>query len=66
MKMDIDLLKHEVEINHLRKMTKSRKLGPTLGIFPPLVLYSLSPESRAIDSNLHSYPACSAKICLAF
>ncbi|KAI4882737.1 hypothetical protein NFI96_028540 [Prochilodus magdalenae] len=36
MKMDIDLLKHEVEINHLGKMTKSRKLGPTLGNFPPL------------------------------
>ncbi|KAL7847834.1 hypothetical protein AOLI_G00225520 [Acnodon oligacanthus] len=36
MKMDIDLLKNEIEINHLRKMIRSRKVEPTLATFPPL------------------------------
>ncbi|XP_017555686.1 coiled-coil domain-containing protein 17-like isoform X1 [Pygocentrus nattereri] len=36
MKMDIDLLKNEIEINHLRKMIRSRKVEPTLTTFPPL------------------------------
>ncbi|XP_072515429.1 coiled-coil domain-containing protein 17-like isoform X2 [Salminus brasiliensis] len=36
MKMDIDLLKHEIEINGLRRQIRSRKVEPTLATFPPL------------------------------
>ncbi|XP_053502164.1 coiled-coil domain-containing protein 17-like [Ictalurus furcatus] len=34
--MDIDLLKHEIEINHLRKQIMSRKMAPSIVTFPPL------------------------------
>ncbi|KAG9263459.1 coiled-coil domain-containing protein 17-like isoform X1 [Astyanax mexicanus] len=36
MKMDIDLLKHEIEINHLKRQIRSRKEEPALVTFPPL------------------------------
>ncbi|XP_026798331.3 coiled-coil domain-containing protein 17 isoform X4 [Pangasianodon hypophthalmus] len=35
-KMDIDLLKHEIEINRLRKQIMSRKMAPSIMTFPPL------------------------------
>ncbi|XP_060764573.1 coiled-coil domain-containing protein 17-like [Neoarius graeffei] len=35
-KMDIDLLKHELEINRLRKQIMSRKTTPSIVTFPPL------------------------------
>lgn len=36
-KMDVELLKHEIEINHLRKKIMSRKMAPSTLTFPPLV-----------------------------
>lgn len=38
-KMDIDLLKHEIEINRLRKQIMSREMPPSILTFPPLVKF---------------------------
>ncbi|KAF5897937.1 low-density lipoprotein receptor-related protein 2-like isoform X5, partial [Clarias magur] len=47
-KMDVELLKHEIEINQLRKKIMSRKMAPSTLTFPPLE----APRSQALTKNI--------------
>ncbi|KAM9455483.1 coiled-coil domain-containing protein 17-like [Clarias gariepinus] len=51
-KMDVELLKHEIEINHLRKKIMSRKMAPSTLTFPPLE----APKSPALTRNIMKEP----------
>ncbi|KAK3550315.1 hypothetical protein QTP86_024310 [Hemibagrus guttatus] len=47
-KMDIELLKHEIEVNRLRKQIMSRKMAPSPVTFPPLE----EPRSPTLTKHL--------------
>lgn len=48
-KMDVDLLKHEIEINRLRKQIMSRKMVPSIVTFPPLVKVNCNKQIHMIN-----------------
>lgn len=52
-KMDVDLLKHEIEINSLRKQIMSRKMPPSMGTFPLMVklIYKHAIQLRAVSPS---------------
>ncbi|KAF7701376.1 hypothetical protein HF521_002541 [Silurus meridionalis] len=57
--MDIDLLKHEIEINRLQKQTMSRKQVPSIMAFPPQEELRSSPVTKHLmieSDGLHLRP----------
>ncbi|KAI5614292.1 coiled-coil domain-containing protein 17 isoform X1 [Silurus asotus] len=63
--MDIDLIKHEIEINRLQKQTMSRKQVPSLMAFPPQEEFRSSPVTKHLmikSDGLHLRPY-DPKVC---